>query len=146
MPTTRNIFRDSIWLNTYFRDGPKCPYMGVSFSSSSFRFPHLVWRMHSSALVFLSLRLSGILIVMWGSFNYNLLQIIMAALVFTVPFILLLKPASLSIFYLFLASYHFLLLLFRMFAIVRSLEERIPLSGRVKSASEIEITRIESGV
>ena len=131
---------------TNFRDGPRCSWIRVSFSSSTCQFPHLVSRMHSSALVFLSPRLSGILTEMWGSFNYNLLQITMAALVFTVPFLLLLKPASLRNFYLDLTSVQFLLFLFRIFAIARSLEERIPSRGRVKSGSELEITSIDSGV
>ena len=103
--------------------------------------------MHSSALVFLFLRLSGILTdaLMLLTINYYLLQITMAALVFTVPLLLLLKPASLRNFYLVLTCCEFLWLLFRIFGIARSLEERIPLRGRVKSDSEIEITSIESG-
>ena len=67
----------------------------------------------------------------------------MAALVFTIPLLVFMKPAAVGTFFSGCAGYFIGIFLRRIFHIARSLEERIPLRGRVKSASEIEITCIE---
>ena len=67
----------------------------------------------------------------------------MAALVFSIPYLLLIQS---GIYLLFPVSCSIVIFLVRIFDIARSLEERIPLRGRDKSASELEITRIENVV
>ena len=70
----------------------------------------------------------------------------MAALVFSMPILLLVKDAAWGTYYLVQAGFFIGILLFRMFDIARSLENKIPGGGRDKSASEIDITRIENGL
>ena len=70
----------------------------------------------------------------------------MAALVFTIPLLFMVKEAAWGIYHLVSANVYILILLFRIFSIARSLEQRIPGRERIKSVSEIDITRIENGL
>ena len=75
----------------------------------------------------------------------NFLQISLAAIVFTIPLLLLVKDGTGPMHVLFLGFCMWRLLV-RIFDIARSLEERITMGERIKSASEVDITRIESGL
>ena len=103
--------------------------------------------LHSaSALVFLFLRLSGNTDCdTWRHLYYRnhiFLQITAAALVFTIPLLFLLKVAAWRIYYLVMAGVYIVMLLVRICQIAKSLEDKMPWRGRVKSASEVDITRI----
>ena len=68
----------------------------------------------------------------------------MAAIVFTIPLLFLVKEAAWRIYHLVITGFYIVVLLFRIFDIAKSLEDKIPGRGRVKSALEVDITRIEN--
>ena len=70
----------------------------------------------------------------------------MAAIVFTIPLIFLVKDTAWGPYYLVMAGIDIVILLVRIFHIARSLEDKIPGGRRKKSASELDITCIENGL
>ena len=154
-PTRKRLVKVIVW---YFqipymnkpeiRDGPICSVLAVYLSPTNDPLPHDPWMLHSSsALVYLLfLRLSGNRYTYCDTLiHLNFLQITLAAIVFTIPLLPLVKDGTGPMHVLFLGFCMWRLLV-RIFDIARSLEERIPLGERIKSASEVDITRIESGL
>ena len=81
-------------------------------------------------------------------YYHNFPQINVAALVFTIPLLLLVTDAVWRTLYLVQTGIFIGIFLYRIFNIARSLEDKMSgrERGRVKSASELDITRFENGL
>ena len=131
------------------RDGPTFSDLAVLVSTTNNlhpAFPRDVLQMlSSSALVFLLLHISGMVILTYCNtwIHHNFLQITLAALVYTIPLLLLIETAGLRRLFLFMDGCIIWMSLDRIFGLARSLEKGMQWRQMVKSDSEIELTRIE---